>query len=91
MRGLLNDTNPDVRIFAVNILESLRHPEVESWLITVIDNDPQLNVCATAVDLLGEVGSDAAREPLLRLKARYADEPYIQFATDLALKRITEG
>ncbi|MFA7241171.1 MAG: HEAT repeat domain-containing protein [Sulfuricellaceae bacterium] len=91
MRGLLADANPDVRIFAVNILESLRHPKVESWLIAVIDNDPQLNVCATAVDLLGEVGSLAAREPLLRLKARYADEPYIQFASDLALERITEG
>ena len=88
MRGLLADADPDVRIFAVNILESLRHPEVESWLIGVIDNDPHLNVCATAVDLLGEVGSIPAREPLLRLKARYADEPYIQFAADLALKRI---
>ena len=91
MRGLLADADPDVRIFAVNILESLRHPEVEAWLITVIDSDPHLNVCATAVDLLGEVGSAAAREPLLNLKARYADEPYIQFAADLALKRITEG
>lgn len=90
MRGLLSDTNPDVRIFAVNILESLRHPEVESWLIGVIDNDPHLNVCATAVDLLGEVGSTLAREPLMRLKARYPAEPYIQFAADLALKRINE-
>lgn len=91
MRGLLADPSPDVRIFAVNILESLRHPEVEHWLIEVIDQDAQLNVCATAVDLLGEVGSIAAREPLLRLKARYAEEPYIQFATDLALKRIIES
>lgn len=90
MRGLLADANPDVRIFAVNILESLRHPEVESWLVDVIENDPQLNVCATAVDLLGEVGSAAARVPLQHLKARFADEPYIQFAADLALKRINE-
>jgi HEAT repeat protein len=91
MRGLLVDPDPDVRIFAVNILESLRHPEVEAWLITVIASDPHLNVCATAVDLLGEVGSAAAREPLLRLKARFADEPYIQFAADLALKRLDEA
>ncbi|MEF8700513.1 MAG: HEAT repeat domain-containing protein [Candidatus Accumulibacter sp. UW26] len=91
MRGLLVDPDPDVRIFAVNILESLRHPEVEAWLITVIASDPHLNVCATAVDLLGEVGSAAAREPLLRLKARYGDEPYIQFAADLALKRLDEA
>lgn len=88
IKGLLSDQNPDVRIFAVNILESLRHPDVESWLITVIDHDAMLNVCATAVDLLGEVGTAASREPLNRLKARFPDEPYIQFATELALNRI---
>lgn len=88
MRGLLQDADPDVRIFAVNILETLRHPEVESWLITVIEQDALLNVCATAVDLLGEVGTAASREPLKRLNLRFPDEPYIQFATELALKRI---
>ena len=59
MRELLHDQDPDVRIFTVNILESLRHPAVESWLIEVIEEDTQVNVCATAVDLLGEVGSMA--------------------------------
>ena len=88
MGGLLDDPNPDVRIFAVNVLESLRHPEVEAWLIAVIERDAHLNVCATAVDLLGEVGTATARAPLLRLKARFASEPYIQFAADLALKRL---
>lgn len=88
MQGLLGDADPDVRIFAVNILESLRHPAVESWLIAVIDTDRHVNVCAAAVDLLSEVGSAAAIAPLTRFKARFSDEPYIQFATDLALKRI---
>ena len=91
MRGLLADPDADLRIFAVNILESLRHPGVEHWLIEVIEHDAEINVCATAVDLLGEVGSTAAGEPLKLLKARFADEPYIQFAADLALKRIAEG
>lgn len=90
MQGLLNDADPDVRIFAVNVLESFRHPEVEAWLIGVIEQDAHVNVCATAVDLLGEVGTPAAQEALTRLKARFADEPYIQFAADLALKRIHE-
>ena len=85
---MLTDADPDVRILAVNILESLRHPNVEQWLIEVIESDLQVNVCATAVDLLGEVGSDTAHDPLRRLKLRFATEPYIQFATDLALKRI---
>lgn len=88
IRELLLDKDADVRIFAVNILETLRHPEVESWLITVIEKDPLLNVCATAVDLLGEVGTMAAREPLKRLNLRFPGEPYIQFATKLALERI---
>lgn len=86
--GLLNDPDPDVRIFTVNILESLRHPQVEQWLIDVIDQDPHVNVCGTAVDLLGEVGTAAARASLLRLKLRFADQKYIQFAANLALKRI---
>ena len=88
MGGLLADVDSDVRIMAVNILESLRHPQVEAWLIDVIDHDLVVNVCGTAVDLLGEVGSDAAIDALERLKQRFAAEPYIQFATNLALKRI---
>ena len=88
IRGLLLDKDADVRIFAVNILETLRHPDVESWLITVIEKDPLLNVCATAVDLLGEVGTMAASESLERLNLRFPEEPYIQFATKLALERI---
>jgi HEAT repeat protein len=91
MVGLLNDADPDVRIFAVNILESLCHPNVEPWLIGVIEHDPEVNVCGTAVDLLCELGSEASRTALIQLKARFTDEPYIQFAVDLALKRLTTG
>ena len=91
MRQLLADDTSDVRIFAVNVLESLRHPEVETWLTEVIVSDPHVNVCATAVDLLGEVGSRAALGPLQQLKTRFSQEPYIQFAADLAIKRIQEA
>jgi hypothetical protein len=89
--GLLHDADPDVRIMAVNILESLCHPMVEQWLIEVIDHDPQVNVCAAAVDLLGEVGSPAAHDALARLERRFSEEPYIKFAADLALKRTTKA
>jgi len=91
MAGLLDDPDPDVRIFAVNILESMRHPDVEEWLIEVIRQDEHINVCAAAADLLNEVGTEAALEPLEALKQRFPDEPYIAFAADLALKRIRGG
>jgi HEAT repeat protein len=90
LRSLLADPDPDVRIFVVNILNSERHPDVEQWLIEVIEHDAHVNVCATAVDLLCEVGAKASMDPLFRLKTRFAHEPYIQFAADLALKRIRE-
>jgi HEAT repeat protein len=89
MGNLLQDPDPDVRIFAVNVLESLRHKHVEEWLKDVIEQDCHVNVCATAVDLLGEVGTSFSREALENLKARFPDEPYISFAADLALKRIS--
>lgn len=91
MAGLLADPDPDVRIFAVNVLESLRHADVEKWLVEVIAEDEHVNVCATAVDLLGEVGTEAALNPLEALKSRFPDEPYIAFAADLAIKRILES
>jgi HEAT repeat protein len=91
MDSLLADTDPDVRIFAVNILESLRHPDIEKWLIKVIHEDVHVNVCATAADLLSEVGTEAAIDPLEALKQRFPDEPYIAFVSDLALQRIRRG
>ena len=90
LESMLADPDPDVRIFVVNILESQRHSEAENWLIKVIEDDSHVNVCATAVDLLCEVGTEASSDALLRLKVRFASEPYIQFAADLALKRIRE-
>lgn len=89
MGRLLSDPDPDVRIFAVNVLESLRHEKVEAWLKEVIELDRHVNVCATAVDLLGEVGTPRSREALENLKARFPDQPYIRFAADIALKRIS--
>jgi len=88
MPSLLADPDPDVRIFAVNILESLKHPKVVDWLIAVIETDRHINVCATAVDLIGEVGDARARVPLARLEERFADEPFITFAVASALDKI---
>jgi len=88
LRSLLAGSDPDLRIFAVNILESRCDPGVERMLIEVIEQDLNVNVCATAIDLLCEVGTEAALDSILRLKDRFAAEAYLQFAANLALKRI---
>lgn len=91
MEQLLDHPDSDVRIFAVNILEALRHPKVEDWLIAVIATDRHPNVVGTALDLLGEVGTEAAIPELKRISARFAGEPYLQFAASNAIKRIGAG
>lgn len=91
MQQLLASPQPDLRIFAVNILASLCHPEVESWLIQVISQDEHVNVCAAALDLLAEVGTVRAQAAITQVRSRFADEPYIQFAADLAFMRVTES
>lgn len=88
---LLADANSDVRILTINILESLRHPSVEEWLMQVLDSDTHLNVCGAALDLLVELGSARSQASIERVKQRFGSEPYIQFAADLALKRIQQG
>jgi len=87
IEALIHDADPDVRIFAINVLESLRHPHVEAWLTEVLQNDPHENVCATAIDLLGEVGTPAAIPALRAARARF-DSEFTRFACDLALQRI---
>lgn len=91
IKELLKDDDPDVRIFAVNILEALSHPDVEEWLIDVIESDSHVNVCATAVDLLAEIGTEKSLNSLDKLRTRFSSEPYIQFAVNIAIERITNG
>ncbi len=91
MESLLKDQDPDVRIFAVNVLESLRHPRVVEWLLDVIENDSHVNVCATALDLLSEVGDESCISSLLRAQERFTNEPYLQFAVRTALDRIEQS
>jgi HEAT repeat protein len=91
MEALLADPDSDVRIFAVNVLEALCHPKVETWLIKVVEQDAHVNVVSTALDLISEVGTEAALPALDSLARRFADYPYIAFATAAAKRRIASA
>lgn len=88
IREALSDLDADVRILALGILESLRHPDVEQWLIEVIEHDTHANVCACAIDLLYEVGTPRAIPALEECRERFAHEDYLIFAVELALGRL---
>ena len=85
---LLRDADPDVRIFTVNLLGELRHPQVRAWLLAVLQREAAVNVVAAAIEVLAEVG-EPADEPALRAVAtRFADDAFIGFAAGMAADRV---
>ena len=88
VESLLVDDDPDVRIFTINIIGNLSHPSAPVWLQAVLERDDNINVCATAVDVLAEVGTGEQIPTLQALAERLADEPFITFAVNTAIKRI---
>ncbi|MCS7234336.1 MAG: HEAT repeat domain-containing protein [Synergistetes bacterium] len=85
---LLEDPDPDVRIFTVNIIGNLAHPRVIEWLVKVLEKDPHVNVCATALDVLSEIGTEDSLPVVIKVKERFKDEPYIQFVANIVIERI---
>lgn len=85
---LLSDSDSDVRIFTVNVLSALRHPNIRSWLRQVLEHDGHVNVCAAAIDALVEAG-ELDDIPLLEdMSSRFPGVPFIAFAAEAGIRRI---
>jgi len=85
---LLHDGDPDVRIFTVNLLGELRHEQVLPWLLHVLGHDPAVNVVAAAIEVLVEIGAPEHASALRAARQRFAGDPFIGFACDLAIERM---
>ncbi|MDQ5897466.1 MAG: hypothetical protein QG612_1552 [Pseudomonadota bacterium] len=86
--ALLLDADPDVRIFTVNLLGDLRHEQVTQWLQQVLLSDREVNVVAAAIEVMAETGEPEHIEALRETRKRFADDPFIGFAVDVAIERI---
>lgn len=86
--ALLRDPDADVRIFTVNLLGELRHEQVLAWLLQVLASEPQVNVVAAAIEVLAELGAPEHVAPLRAASRRFADDPFIAFAADMAAQRM---
>jgi HEAT repeat protein len=85
---LLDDDDSDLRIFAVNIMNELRHHDVRSRLARVIADDPHVNVCMAAIDGVVEIGDESLIAPLELLEQRFPDAPFVKFAVAAAILRL---
>ena len=88
---LLVDSDPDVRVLCLMVLASLRDPRVPDWLLEVVANDRDANVCGCAVDVLAEVGDLGNHDALEALPARFPADPFLPFAVRSAIERLSQA
>ncbi len=85
---LLADPDPDTRLLAIEVTRGWPRLLAGPRLSTLIAFEPEVNVCAAAVDVATENGSLALLPALAAARARFKDEPFLVFAVDLARNRI---
>ena len=88
LQGLLADPDPDVRLLACDLVRDAGGADGQRWLCALIDAEPQANVCAAAVEALGEIADAAAVLFLSRCAARFPDDPFLGFAIKIVADRL---
>jgi len=88
IRPLLDDPNPNMRIYALNVLEGIVSPRSARVAMEVALADPHVNVCAGAVDVIAACGTPDMAAALAKVPARFPDHPFLAFAVRAALPRL---
>jgi HEAT repeat protein len=88
MPDLLADPDPDVRLLACEIVRGIPQAQAVDLLCDLLDRESQANVCASAIEVLAEVGSADAIPALERCAARFAAEPFLGFSARMAVERL---
>lgn len=87
--GLLADPDSDVRLLSCEIARALPAGEATRLLSALLQSESVANVCIAAIDVLTEIGGAEALSALRNTAARFPAEPFVQFAVENALERIT--
>lgn len=88
---LLADADSDVRLLSCELARTLG-PDVATRLLgAMLQAEREVNVCGAAVEVLSEVGTEAAIAPMLACKVRFPGEAFLGFAIDEAVARAGAG
>ena len=85
---LLLDADPNLRISALTVLENIDDPRAAAVALSVALGDANVNVCATAIEVVANSGGPDMAAPLQTVPARFPDHPFLAFAVRAALKKI---
>jgi len=86
--ALLRDSNADVRVLACELTRNMPSEHAVPHFCALLDNEPEPNVCAAAIDALAELGRAEALPALARCRERFRATPFLGFAISVAEDRI---
>jgi HEAT repeat protein len=88
VQQLLHDADADVRILACELARHLPGAEASRVLCALLDEERVSNVCASAVEVLAEVGGPEALPALARCAQRFAGTAFLEFSIRITVERI---
>ena len=85
---LLEDADGDVRLLACELVRGVPGEEATRMLCRMLDAELDPNVCASAVEVLSEVGGAQALPVLARCEERFRATPFLAYSIKIAADRI---
>lgn len=85
---LLADPDADVRLLACEITRTLPGGEATTLLCGLIERESEANVCASAIEVLAELGTAEALPALERCAARFQGKRFLEFSIKVTSDRI---
>ena len=85
---LLQHADPEVRMFAIEIVASHFRGEAASRIVSMATQETDLNVITHAIEQLALIGTANELELLAELRATLGHEEYIAFFIDFAVQTI---
>jgi len=88
LEQLLGDLDADVRLLACELARNLPSEDASRLLCGLLDSELEANVCASAVEVLAEVGGAEALPILARCADRFRGTAFLEFSIKITADRI---
>lgn len=85
---LIDDPDSDVRLLACELARALPGDDASRLMCGLIESEREPNVCASAIEVLAEVGGPEALPALARCAERFSATPFLVFSIRMTVDRI---
>jgi HEAT repeat protein len=90
LQALLADSDSDVRLLATELARNMPPADATRILCQLLRHEPHPNVCAAAIEILAEVGTQDAVPVVRSCANRFSGNSFLTFAASAAIARIAD-